>query len=78
MSEPLKIILIVAGIFSGIYVFALFKNVASTGQVNPAYVIPVFLSFIGVLALGFLIWGIASMIQSSRKAKMQRPHSRHT
>ena len=78
MSEPLKVILIVAGIFSGLYIFALAKNIASTGQVNPAYVFPVFLSFFGVFALGFLIWGIVLMVQSARRSKIRKPTIRHT
>ena len=70
MSEPLKVILIVAGVFSGIYVFALAKNIASTGQVNPEYVLPVFLSFFGVFAVGFIIWGIVAWVQASRRSKI--------
>jgi len=77
MSEPLKVILIVACIFSGLYVMILAKNIAATGQINPAYVFPIFLSFIGVFAVGFLIWGIVSMIQSARRSKMHRPKTRH-
>jgi hypothetical protein len=78
MSEPLKVILIVASIFSGLYAFALAKNIASTGQVNPAYVFPVFLSFIGVFALGFLIWGIVIMVQTAKRSKIHKPTTRHT
>jgi hypothetical protein len=78
MSEPLKVILIVASIFSSLYVFALAKNIAATGQVNPSYVFPIFLSFIGVFAVGFLIWGIVAMIQSSKRSKIHKPTTRHT
>jgi hypothetical protein len=77
MSEPLKVILIVACIFSGLYVFALAKNIAATGQINPAYVFPIFLSFIGVFAVGFLIWGIVALVQSSRRSKIRKPTTRH-
>ena len=70
MSEPLKVMLIVAGVFSGIYVFALARNIVATGQVNPEYVYPVFLSFFGIFALGFLIWGIVAWVQASRRSKV--------
>lgn len=70
MSEPLKVILIVAGVFSGIYLFGLAKNIAATGQINPEYVYPVFLSFFSIFALGFLIWGIVALVQSYQRSKI--------
>jgi hypothetical protein len=78
MSEPLKVMLIVACIVSGMYILGLAKNIASTGRVDPNYVLPVFLSFISVMALGFLIWGIVALVQNSRRARIHRPTTRHT
>jgi len=72
MSEPMKIILIMAGICSGMYFIGLLRNIAYTGRVNPDYVFPVFFSFIIVVAVGFLIWGIVTAFQSSGNSRKKK------
>lgn len=72
MSEPMKIIFIMAGICSGMYFIGLLRNIAATGRVDPDHVFPIFFSFIIVVALGFLIWGIFTGLQASRNSKRKK------
>ncbi|MBN1691571.1 MAG: hypothetical protein JW901_11165 [Dehalococcoidia bacterium] len=78
MAEPLRIILIVSAICSGIYAVLFVKNAVATGQVNFEYVLWIFVGFVICAGIGFTIWGIAVLIQRiARKIKSGRPGAGH-
>ncbi|MBN1376181.1 MAG: hypothetical protein JXA01_08510 [Dehalococcoidia bacterium] len=78
MAEPLRIILIVSAICSGIYALLFVKNAVVTGQVNFEYVLWVFAGFVTTAAIGFIIWGIAALVQrAARKMRLGRSKARH-
>ena len=47
MAEPLRVILIVSAICSGIYALVFFKNAITTGQINIEYILQIFIQFPG-------------------------------
>jgi hypothetical protein len=78
MAEPLKVILIVSAICSGIYALVFFKNVITTGQINIEYILQIFVSFLVIASLGLFIWGMVYLAQAAaRKTRSNRPKGRH-
>ena len=63
MPEPLKVILTVAAVAAGMYSVLFIRNALYTKEINPVYVLQIFLSFFGVLLLGLTIWGIVSLVR---------------
>ena len=78
MAEPLRVILIVSAICSGIYALVFFKNAVTTSQINAEYILQIFISFLVIALFGLLIWGIVHLIQmAARKTRASRPKAGH-
>lgn len=78
MAEPLKVILVVAAVCSGLYGVMFVKNVVLTGQVNPVYLLQMVGAFAGVLGIGLLIWGVVAVCRAAaRKTGSNKAKTRH-
>jgi hypothetical protein len=79
MAEPLRIILIVSAIGSGIYSIIFIKNAVLTSQLNPQYILQIMLSFVAIASFGLIIWGIVALGQrAARKMKSSGPKVRQS
>ena len=69
MPEPLKVILGLAAIASGIYAVGFIKDAILFHRVDAERVMLIFISFGIVLVLGLIVWGIASLVGISSRRK---------
>jgi hypothetical protein len=76
MAEPLKAILTIAAVCSGLYVINYSKSIISTGQITTEQFLWIAGSFTGVTALGLLIWGMVALVQ--RAAHRRKSSSLNT
>jgi hypothetical protein len=69
MAGPLKAILSLAAICSGLYAFGFVRNFIYTGQFSVDKFLLVVGSFIGITLFGLLIWGLVILAQRAARRK---------
>lgn len=69
MAGPLKVILPLAAVCSGLYAFGFIRNFIYTGQFSIDKFLWIFGSFIGVTVSGLLIWGLVILVQKAARRK---------
>jgi hypothetical protein len=78
LAEPLRVILTVSAICSGVYALAFLKKAISNQQFYPEYFLQILIGFVAVTMFGMFIWGIVALAQAAnKKAKTGKPRVRH-